>query len=409
MCPNSVSNRGAMALQVRDSKRAKYIISKVCLLLLAVSGFYIAYFEAHEYFDEKVNFQVATVALTANDIPACTFCFEHESYLTYGLDLFITVLYNDSMLIPFELGVNDFDDSDNNTHRVVVTQLWAVQYKSWLKKQCFKISPWGHEERSLKDVYIDATYRIKFTNKSVIPKEANLYFTSEENSYGAIMKSGKWFDGNVVPFPLKYSHFHSISIPKVTRYEYLKSKCIHQAYYHCLSSKFTQNTSCQAEGNHTESHCLAYSLPTGNEFEEFPFCNNTDDGDKALKCYTKVFLNLYHSDICRNENEKSCHVQEYTPEDEYSSYEVEGYSGYMFEFDFALPKSSRGKRESEYFKTVYVEYLVVSSLKLLGTVGGTLGIMIGFSFERIITWIIMNTTLKVWENIMLCKRCLKQC
>ena len=45
-----------MALQVKDSKRAKYIISKVCLLLLAVSGFYIAYFEAHEYFDEKANF-----------------------------------------------------------------------------------------------------------------------------------------------------------------------------------------------------------------------------------------------------------------------------------------------------------------------------------------------------------------
>ena len=220
------------------------------------------------------------------------------------------------------------------------------------------------------------------------------------------MKSGKWFDGYVVPFPLNYGHFHSISIPKVTRYEYLKSKCIHQAYYHCLSSKFTQDTSCQTQQNHTESHCLAYSIPTENEFEEFPFCNNTE----ALKCYTTVFWNLYHNeDICRNENEKSCHVQEYIPEDQYSSYEVEGYSGYMFEFNFALPKSSRGKRESEYFKTVYVEYLVVSSLKLLGTVGGTLGVMIGFSFERIITWIIMNTTLKVWENIMLCKRCLKQC
>ena len=67
-------------------------------------------------------------------------------------------------------------------------------------------------------------------------------------------------------------------------------------------------------------------------------------------------------------------------------------------------ESSHGRRINWPYKTVYEEYYQMDEFGLIGSVGGTLGMMIGFSFVSAITWttdivIAIKSTLKrKWAN-----------
>ena len=87
---------------------------------------------------------------------------------------------------------------------------------------------------------------------------------------------------------------------------------------------------------------------------------------------------------------KLCHTQEYLAEEYTASHKVKDLLGFMFEFAFTLPESSHGNRPFLPFKTIHEEHYVWNEVKLIGTVGGALGLMIGFSFERMISWFINN-------------------
>ena len=47
---------------------------------------------------------------------------------------------------------------------------------------------------------------------------------------------------------------------------------------------------------------------------------------------------------------------------------------------FYPPLSSHGTRENRPLKTVYTERYILDELQLIGVLGGTFGLMIGFSF-----------------------------
>ena len=50
-----------------------------------------------------------------------------------------------------------------------------------------------------------------------------------------------------------------------------------------------------------------------------------------------------------------------------------------FQYQFASPVGTKDQRSKELFKTVKQEYLVNSFLSLVGNIGGTMGMFIGFS------------------------------
>ena len=71
-------------------------------------------------------------------------------------------------------------------------------------------------------------------------------------------------------------------------------------------------------------------------------------------------------------------------------------AGTLFEYDIVelyidirLPESTRTGRDHIPYKTVFKEYFVLSWAKLVGNIGGTLGLLIGFSFLGSFEWILI--------------------
>ena len=61
---------------------------------------------------------------------------------------------------------------------------------------------------------------------------------------------------------------------------------------------------------------------------------------------------------------------------------------WSFEYHFVIPESSKDIRIMRPFKYVYKEYLIMSEISLIGNVGGTLGLFVGFSFLGTSEWLI---------------------
>ena len=60
----------------------------------------------------------------------------------------------------------------------------------------------------------------------------------------------------------------------------------------------------------------------------------------------------------------------------------------IIEYKFSVPLFILDHRSEEPFKTVMTEYYVTTGLSLVGNVGGTLGMFIGFSFLGTAEWLL---------------------
>ena len=123
-------------------------------------------------------------------------------------------------------------------------------------------------------------------------------------------------------------------------------------------------------------------MPSFNT-EEFPSCNYDDkeEWECGEKILDQVWYNVSKTNVCP----KACSILQYTGkifyeeiyEKEYQSinYNEEVYK-IKFKYVFASPETV----------TVYEEYLIYDTVGMIGSVGGTLGMCIGFSFSTLINW-----------------------
>ena len=82
---------------------------------------------------------------------------------------------------------------------------------------------------------------------------------------------------------------------------------------------------------------------------------------------------------------KTCIVREYTAKNFKAPQDLSEKLGpnsnaFLFEAKMQPPLSTHGNKVSTAHKTVFTEYYILNGMELIGTVGGTLGLMIGFSF-----------------------------
>ena len=75
----------------------------------------------------------------------------------------------------------------------------------------------------------------------------------------------------------------------------------------------------------------------------------------------------------------------------------ESSGGFEFVYKFTVPDFTREGRTNKPYKIVHKEFLVWSQFALMGNIGGTMGLLLGFSFNGFIGWVLDGIT-KLWAH-----------
>ena len=152
--------------------------------------------------------------------------------------------------------------------------------------------------------------------------------------------------------------------------------------FHSKQNRFTKYNFRNQTGvsnRNSKQPCVPYSLPLAKD--KYPICENDDE----RACYEQVIEEL------RSDQEKhcprSCNVKEYKTRVDTSFILKTGSTPLTIELIFDSPKQTKDVRSVHPFKFVKTEYWVMSGMTLVGNVGGTLGMFIGFSFIGVSQWI----------------------
>ena len=332
------------------------------------------------FLEKKTYFHTTEEAIGAMDIPTLTVCFEITSDLSfeYGTNFTIRMGYNDSNDFGEENamkeGDNEITDLTGKTVHVFVKEMTVQQIRSYGEDRlCYKISP---VDLNLEPKGLELQYELLFSSETDAPVNAKLYVTSEENAYGAVFE--KWFDGDLDPFTLKKDKFHDLAVSEIRKIHHLPHHCqSEQSYYQCLASKLEQNSTSKNES------CSYLTLPSSTKLKDMLQCNTTEHKSMGL-----ILMHL-SEEICKKDADKMCVVTEYSiKESRQYLYEVDNEEPFGFKLEISAPESpSYGHRLNKPYKRVFTETLVMDELQLIGTAGGTLGLMIGFSFWTCMEWI----------------------
>ena len=197
----------------------------------------------------------------------------------------------------------------------------------------------------------------------LIPDQIKIYFTSETNSYGIF--ESEWFDGEPhkeVIFPGNKANI----ILKPVEHTYLKdSKCSHISFLE--QWKFylplTNFSSCSKT-------CAPWTFLTS---ERLPKCE-WNETNKIIECNMEAIKNNYKE--FKNVSKRPCHILEYVGKKISEGSRENGQI--KIGYNFAQPEMT----------IEYHEHLVFDMAGMVGSIGGTLGMCIGFSFTGITSAII---------------------
>ena len=361
----------------------------ICLLHVAMSvlSFLFVKQTLNDFLEKRTYFQVDTTQMSGKDLPTYTFCFEHNNILVYGSHFIVEKLYNNTpTFIPLTMGENKFGIRTNSNGQKMHLYLKDIRVFSMKRnvgtyRQCFKIIPVEIDFYRFDAGGDSAGYafRINF-RKSPIPPNIQLYVTSEKNSYGAIFE--KWYDGYVTPYKLKQGYIHFPLVSEVKEVQYLPGSCSVHSYYQCLASELAKESTCHNDD------CLSFTLPSDSDEKDVATCNYYYDylNLSTLSCKTNTLFSLHgNENICKGETAKLCVIHEYSVQD----YVVESrteFGQFVLILRVDSPKSPRnGIRISNPHKIIHKEQYQVDEFQMVGTVGGTLGLLIGFSFVTCLT------------------------
>ena len=353
----------------------KKILFWVIYLCLAGASLLFLEETLKQFNEGATYFQQTKSHMSVTDIPTLTFCFEDSNSFVFGENFTIELgTQNLNSIIPLNEGVNKIDQGI--PHDIFLRTMKVRQFDAVTARICFKISPMtkkGPEHQNLMPNTVVFELMIHFyedtqeerSNHPKPPKKATLYITSEENAYGVTLLN--WFEGEVEPYTLLQGNYNQINV-QVKEIHHIPDHCQQQSYYLCLANKLSKATSCS---NRT---CSIITLPTNTTFIDVEECKDTED----FICNEDALLDLHlNDDICKGT--KPCVVKEYFPKEVVPAIPWRDEIFHILVY-MVPPASSHGERVTRPHKTIYEEQYILSDLQLIGTFGGTLGLMIGFSF-----------------------------
>ena len=190
-----------------------------------------------------------------------------------------------------------------------------------------------------------------------LPYEIGIDFNiSYSNSYGITLD--KYFDGRIsqIDFPRELENL-GVQLKTEKRINSnSKTPCRKESFYECFENRFLKNGI---------GKCINFCSPISLPNNKIPLCINLDD----MKCANEIFLKVFQN-ITRNECPRPCESIGYSVQNQWMG-QAKNTHLFRFVYEFLI---------NEHLQ-VYEEYLIYNTINLVGSVGGTLGIFVGFSLK----------------------------
>ena len=234
--------------------------------------------------------------------------------------------------------------------------------KTLYKGNCFKFTSFLSNYHMIKKWIHFKLYFSKSFSQDDLPT-LHIFMTSEKNSYGIVIN--EWMNGKAMKAQIKKG-MQKIIVVRSEKRMYLpkSSKCQDESFFECLSSSYIPKLK--------ESHdqCSLVSLPSSQILST---CNFTETNKEKKQEKVKQFWNHFDK-VSVQCPTKLCITTEYLGEESY--YEELMNKNVTIQFSYMLSSNST---------ILYEEYLVYDLVTTIGSVGGTLGMCIGFSFAGMIS------------------------
>ena len=287
-------------------------------------------------------------------IAICNFGLSWEYHKKFSINY--TTYQSDGFSIEDEvalkIGKNDLENSGK------IVNLTIIYTRS--NRLCFAINTnQSVDER-------ETEIKIWFPSTVLFPPRLFVIFTSKDNSYGITKKD--WRDGSTYSFYISNGTRKDVTLAVEKN---INLKCNKESFYSYVASRLSEESLLEVCNN----TCLMTSLPN----DPYPICPKYEGWYKIpykgliLDCNWNVVRNLIQTITNNNEHPKTCITTQYPGLSRESSDKDA-----KIKYKFALPLKAK----------VYEEYFIIDSIGLIGSVGGTLGVFIGFSFSGLIINII---------------------
>ena len=332
------------------------IIEWTILIFLLMVSISFMWDVMNKYNSKDTSFKQHKKSLT--EYPTIVFSFDPWSY-EYGVDFNIIIDQHHEL----ELGNTSINGN------IVLLEPIETIYGNFFKLQKM---PYSKEIQPNK-------FNILFKFNESIPKEelplTKLYITSEENSYGIALFN--WLEGETLVYDVKPETMTEIILKGEQILSLLaKGECQEKSAYHCAAT-LIQTFDCKNCSKRCIPHYLYENLRPFYSNVHTEICQKESDVDCFEYCAKNgITKKLAETGLCQ----QSCSTTEFSGKLVYEG-KVPGLDmNHMTYFSYSIKAPAK--------LTVNEEYLIYDFVGLVGSIGGTLGMFIGFSFINVITHIL---------------------
>ena len=334
------------------------VLEYIILFLLTTTSIFLSWEAFAKYQSKDTNLKRRHQEVRKH--PTLTICFNPTfNDAIYGQDFHFNIYDNKEKLFEdIEHNTNVLQEGTNSEQEVDLIAIFSSYYG-----RCFKIK----QRKQIISKSFTTSITIKFKDSlsnSEIPS-AEVYFTSETNSIG--IGRAYWYEGEELMIFGPVNRRKAIQISE-REFNYLEETqgCSNQeSWYECYAKL--------AEGmsfTNCPSKCLAHSI-RNNGSEKMAFCKLNSE---EWSCSNNFLRNLRKNVIENGTCPRSCVITNY-----------KGKITHDFAFDHKNTIAISYYFAPPFISIIYEEYLLFDFLGLISSVGGTLGMFIGFSFIAIIS------------------------
>ena len=295
----------------------------------------------------------------------------NESFYELGRD-FIFEMRNfyskeaiDSGIYPYiqmYLGENNVPSSNFRTEKVLIEKIYTYYYgMCYLVTPKYKIGSDNWND----NIVISMSDSL---DPEDTPESIKLYLTSKDNQFGLIIN--QWLEGNVFDATMPYKKGHSIQLDlKQIKRNFLPltSNCKEETAYDCLAKRVA-STILDHSGHIICIPAIHQTLVKMAFNGSFELC---EEGQENYRMVLKVLDILSHAiKTCPI----SCTRTEYVARQSKVQY---SYPGLLLYWHFESTNVQ-----------VYQEYLIYDEIGMIGSIGGLLGLFLGFSFLNVTSYFI---------------------